>query len=94
MRTRRLALALSCCALAAGCSDQSVERPASAAVAPKKTDSSPVVAKTPKRVATSETSSGLDLGAPTEGTLDVNSLNPVKMGPTTTTGSRFNPFAK
>lgn len=94
MRARPLALALSCCALAAGCSGQSVERPASTAVAPTAVASPPAVAKTPKRGATSETSFSLDLAAPTEGPPDVNSLNPVKMGTTTTTGGGFNPFAK
>jgi len=99
MRARPLALALSCCALAAGCSGQSVERPATTAVVPAAAASTavaapPAVAKTAKRVATSEASFSLDLSAPTDGPPDVNSLNPVKMGTTTTTGGKFNPFAK
>jgi hypothetical protein len=99
MRARPLALALSCCALAAGCSGQSVERPATTAVVPAAAASTavaapPAVAKTPKRVATSEATFSLDLSAPTAGPPDVSSLNPVKMGTTTTTGGKFNPFAK
>lgn len=99
MRVRPLALALSCCALAAGCCGQSVERPASMTVVPAAAASPavaapPAVAKTAKRVATSEASFSLDLSAPTDGPPDVNSLNPVKMGTTTTTGGNFNPFAK
>ncbi|MBA4107600.1 MAG: hypothetical protein C0485_17830 [Pirellula sp.] len=94
MRARRLAIAVSCCALTCGCSDQSVERPASAAAVQKKIVASPVVVKTPKRAATSEVATGLDFSATADGPLDVNSLNPVKMSTNTTTGSRFNPFAK
>lgn len=98
MRARRLAVALSCCALAAGCGGQSIECPAStavvpAAVAPTAVAAPSAVAKTPQRVATSEATFSQDLSAPTDGPPDVNSLNPVKMG-TTTTGGNFNPFAK
>ena len=93
MRIPRLALAVSCCALTVGCSGQSVERPAAAAVASPAAVPTPA-AKPVKRVATSETPSNLDFTAPAEGPLDVNSLNPVKMNTDAASGSRFNPFAK
>ena len=94
MRTTRLALTVTCCALTVGCSGQTVERPASASVAPPTAVPSPAAVRTPKRVATSETSSRLDFTAPVEGPLDVNSLNPVKMNTEATSGSGFNPFAR
>lgn len=99
MRARPFALAVLCCALAAGCSGQSVERPASTAIVPAAAASPaeaapPAVTKTPRRVAASEATFSLDLEAPIDGPPDVNSLNPVKMGKTTTTGGNFNPFAK
>ncbi len=91
MRTRRVVLAVSCCVLTAGCSGQSVERPASKAVAPPAAVTSPA-AKPVKKVATSERSSGLDFTTPTEGPLDVNSINPVKMR--TGSMSGFNPYSR
>ena len=93
MRTHRLALSVTCCALTVGCSDRSVERPASTAVAPPAAVPSSAAVRTPKRVATSETSSSLQVN-PTSGSFDVNSINPVKMDRNAASGSGFNPFAK
>lgn len=92
MRIPRLVLAVTCCAFTVGCSGQSAERPAAASVAPPAAVPSPAT-KPVKRVATSETSSSLDFTA-TEGPLDVNSINPVKMDRNAASGSGFNPFAK
>ena len=47
-----------------------------------------------RHVARSARSSNLDFTAPAGEPLDVNSINPVKMGRSATSGSGFNPFAK
>jgi hypothetical protein len=93
MRAPRLAVAITCCALYVGCSRPPVEHPASASVTPPAAASAPSAAKSPKRVATSEISSGMQIDSASS-SFDVNSLNPVKMDRNAASGSGFNPFAQ
>ena len=94
MRAHRVALVVSCCALSLGCSRQSADRPSSAVAPAAPTTGTNVAPINPaKKVALSEIPSGQQFGA-TAGSLDVNSLNPVKMDQNAATGSRFNPFAR
>jgi hypothetical protein len=93
MRVHRFVIVVICCALAIGCGGSSVERPATASVAPPVVAPSRAAAKPPKRVATSAISASVEIGS-TDGSFDVDSLNPVKMDRNAASGSGFNPFAK
>ena len=93
MRAYRVVAVVSCCALTIGCGGSSVERPAAASVAPPVVAPSRAAAKPPKRVAASTISTSMEIGS-TDGSFDVESLNPVKMDRNAASGSGFNPFAK
>ena len=87
-----------CCAFAVGCGGSSVERPAAerpatASIAPPAAAPATDTLKSPKRVVASAIATSMEIGS-TDGAFDVESLNPVKMDRSATTGGKFNPFAK
>ena len=82
-----------CCAFAIGCGGSSVERPATASIAPPAAAPATDTLKSPKRVVASAIATSMEIGS-TDGAFDVESLNPVKMDRSATTGGKFNPFAK
>lgn len=98
MRAPSLALAVTCCAISLGCGRRSAERPSSsvtpAAAVPPATAKTEVPIKPPKKVAMSETPPGVVLDVTSVDSLDVNSINPVKMDTKAASGAGFNPFAK